>query len=329
MPWLLSDLAKPKAGQGMNTAFHDALNLAWKVHLVESGFALPSILASYEAERKEVAENLLNFDAKYATLFSKRRPSADEMVSVNSHYATTGEKNEFVDTFKAGCELTSGYGVAYRPNIFNWSPKHPARSPLFDIPGVKSIPGRAFIPCTVTRISDSNIVYLEQEIPVNGSFRIFIFAGAPLKTKKAIEDFSVHIKKDTSFLSAYSWMDIKNVSYFERHNPDSKFFTICLIYASDKSAVDMLNVPAGLRAYHQHVYADDVPDIRVPSAKHATYEKLGLDPDRGGVIVTRPDSHVACTVQLVEGSATVDALNAYFDGFSTKPLGQKSLQSRL
>ena len=51
-------------------AFHDALNFAWKVHLVESGFAKRPILASYEAERKEVAENLLGFDSRYATLFS-------------------------------------------------------------------------------------------------------------------------------------------------------------------------------------------------------------------------------------------------------------------
>jgi len=33
----------PKAGQGMNTAFLDAQNLAWKIHHVESGFADRSI----------------------------------------------------------------------------------------------------------------------------------------------------------------------------------------------------------------------------------------------------------------------------------------------
>ncbi|KAK3066768.1 hypothetical protein LTR53_016741, partial [Teratosphaeriaceae sp. CCFEE 6253] len=53
----------PKAGPGMNTAFLDAQNLAWKIHHVESGFADRSILKSYESERKLIAENLLNFDA--------------------------------------------------------------------------------------------------------------------------------------------------------------------------------------------------------------------------------------------------------------------------
>ena len=37
----------PKAGQGMNTAFLDAQNLAWKIHHVERGFADRSILKSY------------------------------------------------------------------------------------------------------------------------------------------------------------------------------------------------------------------------------------------------------------------------------------------
>src|SRR6195952_4301501 len=69
----------PKAGQGMNTAFHDAINFAWKMHLVESGFAKRSTLSTYESERKLIAENLLNFDAKYAKLFSTRLPSAGEV----------------------------------------------------------------------------------------------------------------------------------------------------------------------------------------------------------------------------------------------------------
>ncbi|KAL2222157.1 2-polyprenyl-6-methoxyphenol hydroxylase [Thermoascus aurantiacus ATCC 26904] len=317
----------PKAGQGMNTAFHDALNFAWKVHLVESGFADRSILTTYESERKQIAENLLNFDAKYAALFSKRPPSADEVGSAST--VATGEEDEFVKTFKSSCEFTSGYGVAYDPNIFNWSPDHPAKSPLFNVPGVKLTPGRAFTPSTVTRLSDANFVHLEQEVPANGSFRIFVFAGIPSQTRKAIADFAANLEKERSFLSVYRRPDIADVTYFERHNPHSKLFTICVIYASDKNGVDLQAIPPVLRAYRHHIYADDLPDVRVPNAKYAAHEKLGFDPEKGGVVVTRPDSHVACTVQLVEGSGTVDALNAYFGSFSTKPLGQNPQQSHL
>lgn len=41
----------PKAGQGMNTAFFDAVNLARKIHHVISGFATRGILSTYETDR--------------------------------------------------------------------------------------------------------------------------------------------------------------------------------------------------------------------------------------------------------------------------------------
>lgn len=312
----------------MNTAFHDALNMAWKLHAVESGLANRSILSTYEGERRDVAETLLNFDSKYAALFSKRRPTAGEVGSA-SHTAAAagGEEDEFIKTFKSSCEFTSGYGVAYGPNVFNWDPSHPATSPLFGVPGVRLTPGRAFTPAKVTRLADSNFVPLEQEVPANGAFRIFIFGGIQSKTKKAIADLGANLKKDRSFLSAHRRTD--PVSFFEHHLPHSKLFTLCLTYAGQKSQIDMEAIPAILKDYHHHIYADDIPDVRVPNAKFPAHEKLGFDPAKGGVVVVRPDSHVACTVQLVEGSGTADALNSYFGAFSTKPLGGDGQQSRL
>ncbi|KAK1142736.1 hypothetical protein N8T08_007368 [Aspergillus melleus] len=320
----------PKAGQGMNTAFHDALNMAWKLHAVESGLADRSILSTYESERKDVAETLLDFDARYAALFSKRRPSAGEVGSASHTAAAAGaDEDPFVKTFKSSCEFTSGYGVAYKPNVFNWDESHPAQSPLFNIPGVKLTPGRAFTPSTVTRLADSNSVHLEQEVPANGAFRIFIFAGKQANTKKAIADLGANLEKERSFLSVHRRPDIAGVSFFERHQPHSKLFTICLVYAAEKNQIDMEAVPQILRDYHHHIYADNIPDVRVPTAKFAAHEKLGFDPEQGGVVVTRPDSHVACLVKLAEGSGTADALNAYFNAFSTKSLGQDQQQSRL
>jgi 2-polyprenyl-6-methoxyphenol hydroxylase-like FAD-dependent oxidoreductase len=49
----------PAGGQGLNTGIQDAYNLAWKLGLVHRGIARPSILDSYEAERKPVAAAVL------------------------------------------------------------------------------------------------------------------------------------------------------------------------------------------------------------------------------------------------------------------------------
>jgi hypothetical protein len=49
---------------------------------------------------------------------------------------------------------------------------------------------------------------------------------------------------------------------------------------------------------------------------------MGLDQEKGGVVVVRPDGYVGVVVALTEGSGTVDALNQYFGAFTTKKLGE-------
>lgn len=322
----------PKAGQGMNTAFLDAQNLAWKIHHVESGFANRSILKSYESERKFVAENLLNFDAEYAKLFSQRKPSANEVrqgSTADGH--SESEENKFIKKFKESCEFTSGYGVAYLENVFNWSESHPAQHELFlstSNGGTKLRTGRILTPATVTRVADANVVHLEQEIPLNGSYRIYLFGGNPSKTKKAIGDFAHNLQKKNSFYSAYKRDDIDSVNYHELHNPHSHFFTINTIFNAHRPNIEIRDIlPEVLSRYQDHVYADDVWDERVPDAKAAAHAKMGLSEEDGGIVIVRPDGYVGCVVKLVEGSGPVDALNQYFASFCTKKVGGE--QARL
>ncbi|EKG19407.1 Monooxygenase FAD-binding protein [Macrophomina phaseolina MS6] len=316
----------PKAGQGMNTAFLDAANLAWKIHHVESGLAKRDILKTYESERRLIADNLLNFDAKYAKLFSERLPSAGEVGAANEHAKEQSmDENEFVKTFKESCEFTSGYGVAYNPNIFNWSPDHPSRSPLFldyNAGTTKLRTGRILTPATVTRVVDANVVHLEQEIPLNGAYRIYVFGGQPQRTRKALADFNAALRKNNSFLSTYARPDEASVSFHERYNPHSHFFTFATIFAAKRTQIEILELlPEALARYRDLVYADDVWDQRVPEAKAAAHAKMGLSEEEGGVVVVRPDGYVGTVVKLVEGSGTVDALNNYFSTFFSKAVG--------
>ena len=318
----------------MNTAFLDAQNLAWKIHHVESGFAKRSILSTYESERKSVAENLLNFDSAYAALFSQRQPSAGEVRQASStdHKEGNEEPDKFVELFKSSCEFTSGYGVAYDGNEINWHRDHPAASPLFlsHPEGTKLRTGRTLHPANVTRVVDANEVHLEEEIPVNGSFRIYLFAGNPSVTSRAIADFATNLNKRRSFYKLYQQPDLGNVSYHERHNPHSRFFTLCIIFAAPRTQVQIAKLPQPLARYSNHMYVDMIPDARVPGAKAAAHAKMGLDEERGGVVVVRPDGYVACVVRLVEGSGTVDALNDYFSTFTMlKAGGSEAAEARL
>ena len=69
--FLLGDAAhihSPVGAQGMNTGLQDAYNLGWKLALVVSGRARPTLLDSYEAERIPVARRLLNTTDRAFTL---------------------------------------------------------------------------------------------------------------------------------------------------------------------------------------------------------------------------------------------------------------------
>lgn len=44
----------PDIGTGMNTGIQDAHNLAWKIDALVKGISPPSILQTYETERKPV-----------------------------------------------------------------------------------------------------------------------------------------------------------------------------------------------------------------------------------------------------------------------------------
>lgn len=311
----------------MNTAFLDALNLAWKIHAVEAGFADRAILTTYEAERKDVAETLLAFDNKYAKLFSQQAPAATDVQAASEQTTEQTEDNDFIKTFKESCEFTSGYGVAYKPNMLNWSPDHPASSPLINPAGIKLRTGRLLNNSDVTRVVDANVVHLEQEIPLNGSFRIYVFAGKPSVTYKALKDFAFHLGSKRSFYSSYLRPDLDAVSHHEKTNPHSLFFTICTILATRRAQVEITrDVPDLLARYRDYIYADDRWDRRVPDAAAAAHAKMGLDQEKGGVVVVRPDGYIGIVTSLAEGSETVDALNEYFGTFCTKKLGDAMSQ---
>lgn len=318
----------------MNTAFLDAVNLAWKIHAVEGGFADRALLTTYEPERKSVAEALLDFDNKYAKLFSTK-PSADTVSAASSGSGQQAADNDFVKAFKEGCEFTSGYGVAYGPNSINWSAEHhTARSPLIlaHPSGTRLRPGRLLINADVTRVVDANTVHLEQEIPLNGAFRIYVFAGQPETTRQAVRDLARHLEAPGSFFSAYRLPPAAEavVSHHDSLSPHSRFLTFATVFAARRAQVEIArDLPPLLARYRDLVYADDLWDRRVPDARAAAHAKMGFDEERGGVVVVRPDGYVGVAVRLVEGSGTVDALNEYFSAFTSRKLGAGGARSQL
>ncbi|MCB4767975.1 FAD-dependent monooxygenase [Ancylobacter sp. Lp-2] len=69
----------PTGGQGMNTGIQDAYNLGWKLAAVARGEAGPALLASYEAERRPVAEAVIARTVEQSLNFGRPRPPEDRL----------------------------------------------------------------------------------------------------------------------------------------------------------------------------------------------------------------------------------------------------------
>ena len=320
----------------MNYGFLDAQNFAWKFHLVESSFLHSSVLSTYEMERKLMAQKLIDFDATYADLFSSFKAAPEkasgDMSAGGSGVSVEHEEEdrnaEFVRTFKQNSELTSGYGVDYGLNCLNRGPSPEEAGSLFNPEGTTLCPGRIFPPITVTRVSDARIAHLEQEVPQNGSYRIYIFGGHPATTSHALSDFSTHLLRENSFFQKYRRQDIDirmggedRAKWEERHNPLSLFFTFCFVFNARRAEVEVDEVlPGVLRRCRYLVYTDDAGRGR--GAMEAAHGKVGFDVRKGGVVVVRPDGYVGCTIKLVAGNGTVEGINEYFEPIVTERIGR-------
>jgi 2-polyprenyl-6-methoxyphenol hydroxylase-like FAD-dependent oxidoreductase len=75
-----SHLCATPSGQGLNASMQDACNLGWKLAYVVKGLARPSLLHTYEVERRRVAAESMEAEAALAEICASRGGDAAERV---------------------------------------------------------------------------------------------------------------------------------------------------------------------------------------------------------------------------------------------------------
>ena len=78
----------PAGGQGMNTGMQDAFNLGWKLALSLERHAAPSLLDSYDDERRPVAAAVIGHTTALTRVGTMRRRGARELRNHALHLAT-------------------------------------------------------------------------------------------------------------------------------------------------------------------------------------------------------------------------------------------------
>ncbi|KAF2173007.1 hypothetical protein M409DRAFT_62643 [Zasmidium cellare ATCC 36951] len=147
----------PKAAQGMNTGIQDAHNLAWKLSLILRDRATPDLLETYHLERKHIAQQLIEFDIRFA-----------------KHFAELSSP-EFYDLWKQNQGFTSGLGQHYPPNAL--VDEH-IPADINELAVEPLTPGKRYLPNTalIRHIDGWELTSLDV-MPSNGEFHLVIFAG--------------------------------------------------------------------------------------------------------------------------------------------------------
>lgn len=272
----------PKAGQGMNASMNDTHNLAWKLAYVLRGKADLSILSTYEFERRQYAQELINFDKSYSKMFSGTPRTAANLDGV-SH-------EEFVKAFQSHGGFTSGIAVHYGPSTIT-DVAYQSHATGLNI-------GQRLVPQIIVRAADFRPYEIQDLLPSDTRFKILVFSGDNCNdTRRSLLDsLAEQMSKSGGFLAKHgeSW---------------NTMFDILLVSTARKSNVKYNSLPPLFRRDWTKVFIDDT-DVTERIGGRA-YETYGIDREAGAIVIVRPDGYVGTVVPL-DG---VLQLDTYFDGF--------------
>ena len=157
--------AQPESRTG-----HERLHAGRLQSRMETGVGLartssPRILHTYSAERQAVAKELIDFDRKWAKMFSAppKDPSDAESQGV--------DPGEFQKYFVKQGRFTAGTETQYAPSIISAKPTHQHLASGFTI-------GMRFHSAPVIRLADAKPVHLGHAVKADGRWRLFVFADA-------------------------------------------------------------------------------------------------------------------------------------------------------
>jgi len=303
----------PKAAQGMNTSMHDGWNLAWKLNLAVRGLARRSLLESYEAERRKIALDLVNFDYEHANQIAG------------------GDAAALAENFSTNVRFISGVGAEYGENAVNMADTQPG------VVG-EARPGCLLPPAKVTRYIDSNPVDVQLDIPMLGQFRIYLLVWDIHQSRIFLDTFCQAIasaESRVSQLSAAAGASYAAQPRFpapediylrpERYTSVSHLFTFALITTMPKSEVEISDLPLLLQDSRWTFYLDDIPELDTRGSL-CTNKWLGsLGPGEAAIVNVRPDGYVGSIGRWdssVDDSGVAAArwLGKYYDRFLQIPV---------
>ncbi len=270
----------PKAGQGMNVSMGDSFNLGWKLVQVLRGQSDPSLLHSYSGERRQVAQDLIDFDREWSRIIAER-PDGD-----------TDNTPKFQNYFIEHGRYTAGVSVRYNPSALTGTGEHQHLAKGFEI-------GTRFHSAPVVRVLDGKRVELGHTVTADARWRLFAFAGTgddlrPLCDFLAGDPSSPVVKYGGQGRDIDAVFDIRGI--FQQAHADMTPADLHPLLMPAKGRL-------GLRDYEKAL----TPDYKTgPNI----FEARQIHRAEGALVIVRPDQYVAQVLPL----DAFEKIAEFFDG---------------
>ncbi|PYH33926.1 FAD binding domain protein [Aspergillus neoniger CBS 115656] len=276
----------PKGGQGLNVSMQDTYNLTWKLCSVITGEASPSILDTYELERRPVGEQLLKLDTELVKAYEQDTSVTEGVERVRGQYI----------------EFMTGTGVTYDSNDLIAGKKA-------DTSVAKNIKiGMRLSSYPVVAQADGISMQLVSRLTSNGAWRLLVFPGDLLEpsNQSQLANFANQFNEQPHLSCLH-----KNL----KSTRCCPLLETIVVHSSPRTSVNLLDLPDIFHPFdetwgwdYSRVFADD--GSYGEACGHA-YEEYGIREENGCLVLCRPDQHVAWLGSLGD----VEALDQYFGQF--------------
>ncbi|MBY6060453.1 FAD-dependent monooxygenase [Microbacterium esteraromaticum] len=266
-----------KAGQGMNVSMQDGFNLGWKLGSVLTGRSPEELLATYGAERRPVAQQLIDFDREWSSLMARKPEEISDPTDLATFYLGTAE-------------FPSGFMTQYTSSMITGTDAHQALAAGFPL-------GKRFKSAEVVRVCDGNVIHLGHHARADGRWRVYAFG-------------------DRTGAALGAWAE-KAAPLFARFTPSDAdvdaVFDVKAVYQQSFEEVEVTSVPELFAPQTGPLGLTDWEKVYAAGPSKWTevdiFEARELSRD-GVVIVVRPDQYVAAILPL----DAVDELGTFLEG---------------
>jgi hypothetical protein len=287
----------PKAGQGMNFSMQDTFNLGWKLASVLRGQCEPTLLNSYSEERQAVAQELIDFDRKWAKMFSDRpkEGGGDEGV----------DPKAFEQYFVKQGRFTAGTETHYQPSLITGYDTHQHLAQGFTI-------GKRFHSAPVIRLADARSLQLGHVARADGRWRLYAFAGAD----DTAASKSSGIRALCEFLSDSPASPVRQ--YTPKGQDIDSVFDLRAVFQQPHRQMALDAMPPLLLPRKGPYGLNDFEKVFCPDLKNKQdiFELRAINREQGCLIVVRPDQYVAKVLPL----DAYQELSDFFAGFMVSQL---------